>query len=104
MVRLTASLGLRRKLTSIIGHDDLLSLTLDTVYSDGIHNPITHFFAMPGKQQITSSPSLRSRSVALKADLNTPTIITFNEFLEILCQGGVAVDAPANGEKELLQV
>lgn len=104
MVSLTASLALRRKLTSIIGHDDLLSLTLDPVYSDGIHNPITHFFAMPGKQQITSSPSLSSRSVALQADLNTPTIITFNEFLEILCQGGVAVDAPANGEEEVLQV
>ncbi|AGV14353.1 hypothetical protein, variant 2 [Cryptococcus neoformans var. grubii H99] len=92
-----------KNLTGWGGHDDLLSLTLDTVYSDGIHNPITHFFAMPGNQQITSSPSLRSRSVALKADLNTPTIITFNEFLEILCQGGVAVDAPANGEKEVLQ-
>lgn len=103
MVSLTESLALRRKLTSIIGYDDLLCLTLDPVYSDGTHSPITHFLTTPGTQKITSSSFLRSKSAPLQVDLNTPTIITFNGFLEILCQGlevGVAVDAPADGEEE----
>lgn len=93
-------------MTFTICYDDLLSLILDPVCSNDAHNSITHFLAMPGIHHNISSPFLHFKPVPLHFDLNAPTIITFNGFLKILCQGMEigAVNSPADGEEEVLKV
>ncbi|KIR29678.1 hypothetical protein I309_01162 [Cryptococcus deuterogattii LA55] len=67
---------------------------------------LTGWSAMLGIQHNISSPFLHSKPVPLHFDLNAPTIITFNGFLKILCQGMEigAVNSPAGGEDEVLKV